>query len=406
MRKPAVLFFFRDFAPLYRKSLKDMVDVASQCGYETVVLLEDGTMPPERARVDRVYSCTSFANIDDVRSRVSEIVKCFPISHIFALFEGDVYTAALCREDHDIPGLTPDSAIHFRNKTVMHARARELGLNTPHCCLPLTWKTLTDFVEAVGLPVVVKPHSGFGCLNTTAVYFFEELQSLWGQIKNEREHYRVEQFINGEQYHVETIIRKGVVVFEILGRYLAPILSYRDVPGGSVTRRSQLTAHEKNILSSNRRAVSGFGLETGVTHGEYFLTGTGEVYLGEIGSRPAGGSILPNVEAATGVNIPLEWARVELDARYTEPKLFDGEAGTRFLTGKKHGRICSVTPTIRLLEAEGVVEAEIWKSIGDRIGEPSRSSDFLGYLVAKGTSSEQAAYHVERACGLFSVVCE
>jgi len=65
-----------------------------------------------------------------------------------------------------------------------------------------------------------------------------------------------------------------------------------------------------------------------------------------------------------------------------------------------------VTPTIRLLEAEGVVEAEIWKSIGDRIGEPSRSSDFLGYLVAKGTSSEQAAYHVERACGLFSVVCE
>jgi L-amino acid ligase C-terminal domain 2 len=57
----------------------------------------------------------------------------------------------------------------------------------------------------------------------------------------------------------------------------------------------------------------------------------------------------------------------------------------------------------RLLSIEGVVRADLWRSPGDVIGDPQLSSDFLGFVIARGSTSREAVERVQRAADVFEV---
>ncbi len=404
MQDLGVLFLFRDFSPIYRHNLIQMTQVAKACGFNTVIVSEAGVPLPEEAHVDRVEVCQSLADRQAVLSVAARVAEHLSIKRVFALFELDVYTAAYIRQRLDIVGASPCVAICFRNKTVMHARATELGIRTPRCCLPLTWKKVSNFIAEVGFPVVFKPNDGHGSMNTTRVETFDQLRRCWNAAGDERERHRIEEYIQGAHYHVDSVIREGVVVFEVLSRYTANLLNYQKEPGGTVTRRTNKTPEEESILLVNRQLLAGFELSTGITHGEYFLTAAGDVCLGEIGARPPGGSILPTIEEATGVSLVRTWAAAEMDPNFVSPQSRVGEASTRFLATWDHGCIQAMTSREELLKLEGVVQAELWKTPGEMVGTPTRSSDYLGYIIAQGESSDEAIRRVEAAAASFKVV--
>jgi biotin carboxylase len=401
--KPHVLFLFRDFSSVYRRNLVTLTHVARSQGFACAVIVEAGVSPPPEAHVDRVDECAAFGDPQALRSIAKRVAADVPVERVFALFEADVVTAGLVREDLAVAGPKSDVLIHFRNKTIMHARAAELGIPTPRSCLPLTWNVVREFVADVGFPVVLKPSGGHGAVNTSRVDSEAELARLWRGIGNEREMYRLEKYIEGTQYHVDCVVRDGDVVFEVLSRYTANLLNYKNEPGGTVTRQGGRTPREEAIFAVNRQVIRGFGLEVGITHGEYFLSDDGGIYLGEIGARPPGGSILPTIEAGTGVDLVRTWAAAEMDPTFAPPAARDGEASTRFLASREHGRVVRMTSKEELLRMDGVVEADLWRALGDSIGDPTRSSDFLGYLIARGASSEEAVQRVQRAADAFKV---
>src|SRR5213080_2139024 len=75
------------------------------------------------------------------------------------------------------------------------------------------------------------------------------------------------------------------------------------------------SAEQRKLLEINRRLVKAMGLQTGATHAE-FIKGEadGEFYFLEIASRVGGAYIADVLEAATGINLWREWARLEIDA--------------------------------------------------------------------------------------------
>src|SRR5262249_24933070 len=78
----------------------------------------------------------------------------------------------------------------------------------------------------------------------------------------------------------------------------------------------------------NRRLLQGFELKNGVSHTEFILAADGVTFL-ETSARVGGAYIVDVVEAATGVNLWYEWARLELagpDA-YRTPPVGDSCAG-------------------------------------------------------------------------------
>lgn len=406
MTEPGVLLLFRDFSPIYRRNLIQMTQTARACGLHTVVLTEPGVAIPEQAQVGQVEVCQSLADVREVIRVATRVAEQVCIKRVFALFELDVYTAACVRRSLGVAGASPAVALCFRNKTVMHTRAAELGIGTPRCCLPLTWKRVTDLSAEVGFPLVFKPNDGHGSMNTTRVETLDQLRICWEAAGSEPERYRIEEYVDGAHYHVDSVIRDGVIVFEVISRYTANLLNYEKEPGGTVTRCMEQTPAEKSILAANRQLISGFELEMGITHGEYFFTADGQVCLGEIGARPPGGSILPTIEEATGVSLVRTWAAAEMDPNFVAPKACPGEAATRFLATWEYGHLQSVTSREELLAREGVVQAELWKKPGDVIGSPTRSSDYLGYIIARGTSSVEAVRRVDAAAASFKVVAD
>ena len=75
------------------------------------------------------------------------------------------------------------------------------------------------------------------------------------------------------------------------------------------------SSDEKTLLTINKRLVKALGLERGATHAEFIKsTEDGKFYFLEIAARVGGAYIADVLEAATGVNIWREWARMEIDS--------------------------------------------------------------------------------------------
>ena len=62
----------------------------------------------------------------------------------------------------------------------------------------------------------------------------------------------------------------------------------------------------------NTAVLEAFGMRRGVSHTEFIVDHDGRLYFLETSARVGGAYIVDVVEAATGVNLWREWARIEI----------------------------------------------------------------------------------------------
>ena len=73
------------------------------------------------------------------------------------------------------------------------------------------------------------------------------------------------------------------------------------------------SAEEKELLEINRKLLQALGLERGATHAEFIKsTADGKFYFLEVASRVGGAYIADVLEAASGINLWREWAKIEI----------------------------------------------------------------------------------------------
>ncbi|MFG2719611.1 ATP-grasp domain-containing protein [Streptomyces sp. NPDC048416] len=398
---PSILVVHRPAAGRYTAQFRSVVAAAAELGVATVVLLPTGCTAPEADGLARYH-----ADLDDtaaVRAAIGTIVAEHRIERIFPLFEGDVLPASRARKDHGIPGLTPDQALTFRDKFVMHRRAEELGVRVARSCRPDTIGAVAEFAGQVGYPVVIKPYAGWACGDTHRVDDRAELDRVWREMGDDRHAYRVEEFVRGTEFHVDSLLRRGEVVFEQLSQYTYSVLDYRDEPGGTISRKYGLSPHERRILDLNAKVVPGFGLSTGVAHAEFFLLDDGGIVFGEVGARAGGGSIVPAVQAGRGINLAGEWCRLELDPGHRPATRLGPETGTEYLTSGVYGTITAITSAAELMALDGVVDAWVGKRVGDVLAPPTASNDVLGWYVCEGVDFDDVLARFKSVRATFRV---
>lgn len=411
MSSKSILVLFRDRSPIYRQCLHRFAEVARDNGFQIVALAPENTefAPGE---VDHYYFCPDYDDKATVRAQVRELCGAHPIRHILVSFEGDVYTASLCREENGIEGLQPEHAIFFRDKNAMNARAAELGVRVAESCSPHTLGTLERFAARVGYPLILKPYDGMACKNTYRADSPEELRRVWTFIRNDRHDYRAEGFIKGRQFHLDSLVQNGRVVYEMLSEYTHHVLkSVLEGSGhgnlvASITRPFNLSAAHQQMLEYNRQLLGGFGLRAGVAHSEFYLTADGTVYFGEVGARVGGVYVVPMIEQQAGLHLAREWARVEIDAEYYPSPRHSRQVGAVKITSPKRGRITSMTSAEELMALDSVVDAQIWKSPGDTLAQPSSAADILGYYICAGESFEEVYRNLQTVYAKFHVETE
>ena len=242
------------------------------------------------------------------------------VDRVIALEEFDVVTAALMREHLCLPGLSSSGAKVFRDKLSMAVHSQRAGVNVPDFVPLVNADEVREFMERVPGPWIIKPRSDVSAIGIRKV---EEPREVWRAIDemNEREnlrerasYYLLARFIPGEVFHVDSVVNDGKVVFAGTNQYGRPPMQVAHQGGAYISRTlARGSADEKTLLATNKTLVKALGLERGATHAEFIKSDAdGKFYFLEIAARVGGAYIAEVLEAASGVNLWREWARLEI----------------------------------------------------------------------------------------------
>ncbi|HEX7175826.1 MAG TPA: ATP-grasp domain-containing protein [Pyrinomonadaceae bacterium] len=285
-----------------------------------------------RESIDETFYLPENLPTDDLVSSVSFIARHTEIDRIVALDDFDVETGAALREHLRIPGMGDSTARHFRDKLAMRVKARDNGHLVPEFVHALNRERLREFTERVASPWVLKPRSEASAVGIKKLESADELWEALEELGDRQSFYVLEQFIPGDIFHVDSIIAEREVVFTTVSKYGRPPMDVAHHGGIFMTRTLPPDSDEARALDDhNRRLLRTLGLVRGVTHTE-FIKGRedGRLYFLETAARVGGANIAEVVEAATGVNLWAEWAKIEVRGEaggYEPPPHRAGYAG-------------------------------------------------------------------------------
>jgi biotin carboxylase len=286
-----------------------------------------------RESIDDVFSIAREATEAEIRRRVDAIARSYPIDRIAALDDFDVELAAMLREHLQVPGMGRTAASYFRDKLAMRIKARSLAIPVPEFSPVFNDQALDDWTRRVPAPWVLKPRSSAAAIGIKKVADRDELWRALDAAGDQRSNSVLEQFVSGDVYHVDSIIWDGKVVFAIPFKYGRPPMEIAHQGGLFITRRLPDDSPEgAALLALNRRLQEGLGLQRGVSHSEFIGPAgrSGEPVFLETSARVGGAFIVDTIEAATGLNLWEEWAKIETvgpSVEYSVPPHRDDYAG-------------------------------------------------------------------------------
>jgi biotin carboxylase len=278
----------------------------------TVEKLRNADWP--RESVDEFFYTPQELHVDDMIRAVSYMARTQPVDRIVALDEFDMENAAALREHLRIPGMGLTTMRYFRDKLAMRGRAKESGILVPEFIQVLNYDALKEFMARVNPPWLLKPRSQASGIGMKKIHAAADLWPLLDHLGDQQSFYLLEQFVPGEVFHVDSIVSERKVVFAEAHAYGQPPLDVSHEGGIFTTRTLPRASVEAETLQKiNRELIDALGFVRGVTHAEFLRAHAGgKFYFIEIAARVGGAYIADVIEAATGINLWREWARIEI----------------------------------------------------------------------------------------------
>ena len=282
--------------------------------------------------IDEVFymaeSAPSVWNLDHLVKGFSHLMTTRKVDAVIALDDYDVEKAALVRETFRIPGMGQTTHRYFRDKLAMRQQAKDTGISVPEFTAIFNNDTVTKFTERIAAPWVLKPRSEASASGIKKINNSTELWTAIEALGDERHLFLLESFKPGDVYHVDSLVYNKEIVFTCSSKYLAPPMTVSHEGGVFRTRTLNRYSEEFQSLNEiNGRLLRNFGLVNGATHSEFIRGVDGTYYFLETASRVGGAHIPDLVEAATGINIWREWARLENSLLKNKPYQIDKPTG-------------------------------------------------------------------------------
>jgi carbamoylphosphate synthase large subunit len=270
--------------------------------------------PWARESIDEVYGMPTLGDRRAVVNAVSYLARAREIDRIAPLDDYDVELAAHLREHLRIPGMGETTARYFRDKLAMRARAKDRDIPVPQFVHALNDERIRRFLRSVPAPWLLKPRSEAASLGIKRVDRVEDALRMIEELGDDRSRYLIERMIPGKFFHVDSIVSDRQVVLAEAHQYRTPLFEVVNLGGVHATSTVDRSSELWRALSDvNSRVIEHLGLVRGVTHIEYVRSAEdGLIYFIEAAARVGGGHTADVVEAATGINLWREWARIEV----------------------------------------------------------------------------------------------
>lgn len=271
-------------------------------------------------------------NREHTLNAVAHLARNIFIDRLVPLDDFDLELAAYLREHLRIPGMGETTTRYFRDKLAMRMKAQEKGLTIPDFVPVLHHPRVNEFMDRVPAPWVLKPRSMAGAIGIKKVHSKQEAWDAIDYLQDQQSFYLLERFVPGDIFHVDSIVYENQLVYAVTSAYGKPPLEVSQSGDIFTTRLMKRgTEQEQALRAKNAQVLAGLGLLRGVSHTE-FIVGhdDGRVYFLETSARVGGAHIADLIQAATGINMWAEWAKVEVaggKAPYQVPEATDDYAG-------------------------------------------------------------------------------
>ena len=300
-------------------------------------------MLPEAAR-ESLSDYLRVRNLFDEAAVVEEVKQWASrtrIDGVECLWEPGMILAARLREALSLPGMNVEETTPFRDKERMKQVLDDAGIRTPRHRRASTDEEVRTAAEQVGFPICVKPIAGAGSADTYRVDDEAELEDVVKRITHVPE-VSVEEFIEGEEYTLDTICSGGRIHYHNVAWYRPrPLIARTEewISPQTVSLRSVEAPQVAPGIEMGHAVLEALGFRTGFTHMEWFLKGDGEAVFGEIGARPPGARSVDIMNYASDIDVYTGWAEAVCHGRFTQTVERKYNAAVIFKRAQGQGRI-------------------------------------------------------------------
>lgn len=294
----------------------------------TTTALQDADWP--RESIDEFFAMPDLAAWDDVCNAVSYLARTRVFDRIVALDEYDVPLAAALREHLRIPGMGASQARLFRDKLAMRFAAHDADILVPDFVPAFNYEAIREYTQRVPPPWLLKPRAEATAIGIARVDSVEDLGSRLETLGDRQSHFLIECYVPGSVHHVDSIVKNGAILFAEAHEYARPPMDVFHGGGIAMSRTVARGSDDEAVLREmNGRVIEALGMREGVTHMEFIRAREdGRLYFLEVAARVGGANTSEMVEAATGINLWREWARLEvLGDQYELPQPARRHAG-------------------------------------------------------------------------------
>jgi hypothetical protein len=321
MRVLAIASYFKG-----NRFLEAVQAAGAECHLLTVesVLKE----PWARHALADVYAVRDFHDRRGLANAVAYLFRDKPFDRIVALDDFDIEVGAFLREHFRMThtGHGDSGSRYFRDKLAMREKARELKVLIPEFSPLFSDAEVNAFMARVPGPWLIKPRSEASAAGIRKLHTPADVWKRIHELGDDRSFSLIEQMVPGDLFHVDSLTWNDTVIFTEVNAYHRPLLDVYQ-GGGVYATRTVPRDHPDvaELTAVNAAVLEGFGLGQGASHTEFMKAhADGQFYFIETSARVGGANTADMVEAATGVNLWAEWARLEIDrseGNYTLPPL-------------------------------------------------------------------------------------
>ncbi len=376
-------------APNYTENAVKFIDKLAQLSDVNLGLISQE--PVEWLKPETSNALSAFHRVDDVFDFTLLLAATRKLAdqrghphRILGAVEQVQVPVAQVREDLGIEGMSVETATNFRDKRRMKDLLREAGIPCARHRQVSSVEEALQFAKKVGYPIIVKPLAGAASQATFKSGIEAELKEHVKRcLSAAGSQALLEEFIQGDEQSCDTFSLIGRPVFHSITHYFPnPLEVMREpwIQWQVLLPREVEDPKYDDIRTAAFKTLDVLGMQTGMSHLEWFRRQDGSIAISEVAARPPGAQITTLISRANDIDCVSAWAHLMLFDDFPEVER-KYSVGAAYLRGQGQGKVVGVQGLEQVSNELGHLITDVRiPQIGQ---EKSLSYEGEGYIIIR-----------------------
>lgn len=341
-------------------------------------------------------------NLDNIEELAKEIraqsLRGIDVCAITSFVDSYCYTANKLAEMFHLNHFSTDAILKMENKIY----SRQYLSQTPFSPRFSVFDRDSDLDRVYqemesSLPFVIKSPESSGSKDVIKINNYKKFLSEVKQltVKYPEVPILAEEFLDGPQYLVETIVyKKAIHIIAVFQQEIS--FKKRFIVSGYNLLLNNSSEFMECLNNSVRSIINTLGMETGACHLEMRLV-NGRWKLIEINPRISGSGMNKMIEAAFGFSLVEETLKMALGQKPNLAVRHRKHLFVQHVTVSQTGYLEKVTGKHKALKSPGVIDVYVKPRKGALLRPPLSMGDRYAYVIATGSSEVQARENAKYA---------